>query len=929
MDDVVTRSITSAAEHRLQVLAFLRICVIERIPLQLRKAHLLCKYVRFLGMINGNGLVIPCPNKVIAVVTMTRPIDVATLQSFLGSVGWFRRHISDHAEKQSPLNSLTVKGAEWKWTEQHEHAWLQLKRALMSFPVLRTYDPSLETLLYTDASKLHIGGALCQKMVNEDGTTDLVVIAFYSRSLRGPELSYPIQQQEMLAIVACCQAFERYLLLAKFTVRACTDHRSLTNSHKGLTKVACDRITRWCQKIAIYDLVLEYMPGCQMDLPDLLSRSLQQPDDAWKSMDVIDASDFVYAPLLALEPQYLAYARLYLHSADGSDEADVNTNEDDADSYYWRPHEEAFMSITIPPATTKVFCASDYLGCSEFSQLYAALLVQNGLRSQEAIDSDIKSAKEILRIRYDELKLQLPPIKSIAPKQLEIRLQQYEIVGGLFYFRSSKHGMLLCVPNIYNASGHHLRQLIFDEMHKVPHRGHRGVTATKSAMRVRFHWSTMMKDVVLMHKACHECQVSKINRQKPVGQLQPVQTPLQIAQSYNIDLLGPFPESKNGNHKLHISVDRFSRRIWLIPVPITITSAQLAEKFVNEVLLKGGRGIPLSLVSDNDTLFTAKYWETMFKHFGTKLCFSTARTQSTNGLAERYVAVVEEILRTRINYSQDDWEELIPHLLFAVNNQDKDTLTGMSPMQVELGITPITPVDLIDQVSRAKAQARHPTATKATDVKSAAQQRIEQMSDLRDSILNHIETVKQQMKQYADERRRAVDAFLKVGAKAYVNMPAAQLKQHGLRPSRKLNATCFGPFDVIERVSANAFKLDLGVSVSSKTIDVFHVKYLRPTIDGPYRPSVTLQPLPVTEDDDEPEYEIDRILDRKRCRGKFEYLVQYKGYPLLKDCQWRPHDELSVTAPIILEEFTAQFSKEPAVNILNKRKRNTVQNQSS
>ena len=109
-----------------------------------------------------------------------------------------------------------------------------------------------------------------------------------------------------------------------------------------------------------------------MDLPDLLSRSLQQPDDAWKSMDVIDASDFVYTPLLALEPQYLAYAMLHLHSADGSNEVNVNTNEDDADSYYWRPHEEAFMSITIPPATTKVFCASDYLGCSEFSQLYAA-----------------------------------------------------------------------------------------------------------------------------------------------------------------------------------------------------------------------------------------------------------------------------------------------------------------------------------------------------------------------------------------------------------------------------------------------------------------------------------------------------------------------------------------------------------------------------
>ena len=71
-------------------------------------------------MINGNGLVIPCPNKVTVVVIMARPIDVATLQSFMGSVGWFRRHISDHAEMQSPLNSLTAKGAEWKWKEQHE-----------------------------------------------------------------------------------------------------------------------------------------------------------------------------------------------------------------------------------------------------------------------------------------------------------------------------------------------------------------------------------------------------------------------------------------------------------------------------------------------------------------------------------------------------------------------------------------------------------------------------------------------------------------------------------------------------------------------------------------------------------------------------------------------------------------------------------------
>eukprot|EP01047_Picozoa_sp_COSAG01_P124376 COSAG01_NODE_53352_length_339_cov_21.116667_2_plen_63_part_01 len=56
-----------------------------------------------------------------------------------------------HAEIQNPLNELTKKGIEWKWTDAHEQAWLKLKRALMTFPVLRIFDPALETVLYTDS----------------------------------------------------------------------------------------------------------------------------------------------------------------------------------------------------------------------------------------------------------------------------------------------------------------------------------------------------------------------------------------------------------------------------------------------------------------------------------------------------------------------------------------------------------------------------------------------------------------------------------------------------------------------------------------------------------------------------------------------------------------------------------------------------------
>ena len=94
---------------------------VERIPLN-EKVQLLCKYVRFLGMINGNGLVIPCPEKVISIVCLERPTDVKELQGFLGSVNWFRKHIASHAQIQFPLNQLTRKDAKWEWNAGCETA---------------------------------------------------------------------------------------------------------------------------------------------------------------------------------------------------------------------------------------------------------------------------------------------------------------------------------------------------------------------------------------------------------------------------------------------------------------------------------------------------------------------------------------------------------------------------------------------------------------------------------------------------------------------------------------------------------------------------------------------------------------------------------------------------------------------------------------
>jgi hypothetical protein len=82
---------------------------------------------------------------------------------------------------------------------------------------------------------------------------------------------------------------------------------------------------------------MQYLPGELMEMPDLLSRCLKAPDDAWKSMDAIDHADFEYAPLAALEPRYLSYLRMHSHALDTQVNEPASEDEEQFDaSTYWR-----------------------------------------------------------------------------------------------------------------------------------------------------------------------------------------------------------------------------------------------------------------------------------------------------------------------------------------------------------------------------------------------------------------------------------------------------------------------------------------------------------------------------------------------------------------------------------------------------------------
>ena len=144
--------------------------------------------------------------------------------------------------------SLTKKNTPFKWTQECQEAFEDLKRALrpdiMSFPT----DDGL-FILVTDASDETIGAVLSQVQLGREK-----VIAFGSRSFGKSERNYCATDRELLALKYFVQYYKHYLLGRKFIVRS--DHESLKWLYS--LKERKHRIARWIEVLSEFDFELEY-----------------------------------------------------------------------------------------------------------------------------------------------------------------------------------------------------------------------------------------------------------------------------------------------------------------------------------------------------------------------------------------------------------------------------------------------------------------------------------------------------------------------------------------------------------------------------------------------------------------------------------------------------------------------------------------------
>ena len=350
-----------------------------------------------------------------------------------------------------------------------------------------------------------------------------------------------------------------------------------------------------------------------------------------------------------------------------------------------------------------------------------------------------------------------------------------------------------------------------------------------------------------------------------------------------MDFVVQLPKTKRGFDAILVVVDRLTKRLHLIPTFTTATAPDTAKTFMDQIFRL--HGLPKTIVSDRDPKFVSKFWKTLFKQLGVQLAFSTAYHPQTDGQTERANRTIEDMLRTFVNYKQDNWDDCLPAVEFAYNNSLQAS-TGYTPFYLDCGQHPITPGELLGQDNT-------PSNVAATE-----------------DFLQHLKTIvamakeailaaQERQAQYANQHRR--NEQFKIGDQVLLSTAHLTAQADVQRPLKKFRPKFIGPYPISAVISSTAYRLTLPHTL--KIHPVFHISLLKRHNPNSFPNRQQDPPPPVVIDSPEVEFEVEAILDKRILYGKTQYLVLWKGYPR-HDATWEPKRNVA-HAQELVQDFEA------------------------
>ncbi|GKC97688.1 putative reverse transcriptase domain-containing protein [Tanacetum coccineum] len=227
-------------------------------------------------------------------------------------------------------------------------------------------------------------------------------------------------------------------------------------------------------------------------------------------------------------------------------------------------------------------------------------------------------------------------------------------------------GTLYYLDRIWVPLKGEVRTLIMDEAHKSKYSVHPGADKMYYDLRDRYWWPGMKKDIAEYVSKCLTCLKVKAEHQRPSGLLQQPEIPVWKWEGIAMDFVTKLPRTSSGHDTIWVIVDRLTKSAHFLPMREDYKMERLARLYLNEIVAR--HGVPISIISDRDSRFTSRFWQSMQEALGTRLDMSTAYHPQTDGQSERTIQTLEDMLRACVLDFRGSWDVHLPLVEFSYNN---------------------------------------------------------------------------------------------------------------------------------------------------------------------------------------------------------------------------------------------------------------------
>lgn len=309
--------------------------------------------------------------------------------------------------------------------------------------------------------------------------------------------------------------------------------------------------------------------------------------------------------------------------------------------------------------------------------------------------------------------------------------------------------------------------------------GHVGGEKTLERIK-RLYWFPKMSRFVKKYvKSCIDCAYAKATTNNE-GLLHPIVKNGIPFHTLHTDHLGPFIKSKKGNTHILVTVDSFTKFVFIKPVRNTKTQNVIR---VLEDIFDTFRN-PDRIISDRGSCFTSHAFRRFCMDRGVKHILNAVASPRSNGQVERYNrTILDSLTAQNLRDDEKNWDIQLGKIQWGLNNTLQKTI-GRTPAEVMFGT-------IINSESNPILNEIGNLTRESCD-----------LSSLRREVKNKIDREQEKQKQYYDKGRRPAHIYKK-GELVKIVKTAFQ----NAGKSTKLLPTYEGPYKVVKVMENDRYKV--------------------------------------------------------------------------------------------------------------------------